>query len=30
VSLEWIERSELTITQSQPGAKGLGIPELPR
>lgn len=30
VSLEWIERSKLEITQSQPGAKGLGVPELPR
>ncbi len=27
VSLEWIDRSGLGLTQSQPGAKGLGVPE---
>ncbi|HET9897305.1 MAG TPA: hypothetical protein VFQ44_20425 [Streptosporangiaceae bacterium] len=27
VALEWIARSGIDLTQSQPGAKGLGIPE---
>lgn len=30
MSLEWIARSEIELTQSQPGAKGLGVPEPPR
>ncbi len=30
VALEWIARSGLDLTQSQPGAKGLGLPEPPR
>ena len=27
VALEWIERSGMRLVQSQPGAKGLGVPE---
>jgi len=27
VALEWIARSALDLTQSAPGAKGLGVPE---
>jgi hypothetical protein len=27
VALEWIARSGITLTQSQPGARGLGVPE---
>lgn len=30
VALEWIDRSGVDLTQSQPGAKGLGVPEPPR
>jgi hypothetical protein len=30
VALEWIARSGLDLIQSQPGAKGLGIPEPPQ
>src|SRR5579875_653278 len=30
VALEWLARSGLDLIQSQPGAKGLGIPEPPR
>ena len=30
VSVEWIARSGLELIQSQPGAKGLGLPEPPR
>ncbi len=29
VALEWIARSETKLTQSRPGAPGLGVPELP-
>ncbi len=28
ISMEWLERSGVSITQSKPGAPGLGIPEL--
>jgi hypothetical protein len=28
VALEWVERSGLGLGQSQPGAPGLGVPEL--
>lgn len=30
VALEWIARSGISLIQSQPGAKGLGVPEPPR